>query len=154
MNGCLSSLTMAPWDWKAFVPKSQWLTPAPTITRVVPGHDARLESSVKYGEQEVVPLQIRFSSEMDCDSIANNIIIDSTTETGQIAQLNRSSVSCILAEADPPKHVGEMATAFIFNADLTGVSNGVHTYTVNNATSEARHLQAALLQGKAPELVL
>ena len=127
---------MAPWDWKAFVPKSQWLTPAPTITRVVPGHDARLESSVKYGEQEVVPLQIRFSSEMDCDSIANNIIIDSTTETGQIAQLNRSSVSCILAEADPPKHVGEMATAFIFNADLTGVSNGVHTYTVNNATTK------------------
>ncbi|KAL8734945.1 MAG: hypothetical protein Q9181_003013 [Wetmoreana brouardii] len=136
VNGCLPALTMAPWDYKAFVPKAEWLTPAPTITRVIPGHDARLESTVDYDGQETVPIQIRFSSEMDCDSIADNLIINSTTGTKQTAQLNKSSVSCILADADAPKHIGEIPTAFIFNADMINVSNGVHTFTVNNATTK------------------
>ncbi|KAL8725521.1 MAG: hypothetical protein Q9166_007307 [cf. Caloplaca sp. 2 TL-2023] len=136
LNGCLSTLQMAPWDYKAFVPKARWLTPAPTITRVIPGHDSRLESSVGYGDSETVPIQIRFSSEMDCDSIAEALIVDSTTEKHQIAQLNKSSVSCVLANTDAPKHIGEIPTTFIFNADIINVYNGVHTYTVNNATTK------------------
>ncbi|KAI4117714.1 MAG: hypothetical protein LQ345_002108 [Seirophora villosa] len=135
-NGCLSELTMAPWDYKAFVPIDAWLTPAPMITRVVPGHDARLHSSVPYNDQETVSIQIRFSSEMDCDSIADNMVIASSSVPNQDAQLNRSSVSCMLADADPPRHIGEIATAFIFNADLINVFNGIHTYTVNNATTK------------------
>lgn len=127
---------MAPWEYKAFVPKVKWLTPAPTITRIVPGHDARLESSVGYGDAEKVPIQIRFSTEMDCDSISENLIIDSTTEKKQIAQLNKSSVACMMADTDAPKHIGEIATTFIFNADVINVFNGVHTFTVNNATTK------------------
>ncbi|KAL9588903.1 MAG: hypothetical protein Q9203_002289 [Teloschistes exilis] len=136
LNGCLPALSLAPWEYKAFVPKAKWLTPAPTITRVIPGHDTRLESSVDRDGQETVPIQIRFSSEMDCSSIADNLIIDSTTATRQVAQLNQTSVSCMLADADAPKNTGEMPTTFIFNADLIGVSNGVHTFTVNNATTK------------------
>ncbi|KAL8701695.1 MAG: hypothetical protein Q9224_000388, partial [Gallowayella concinna] len=135
LNGCLPTLSMAPWEYKAFVPKAKWLTPAPTITRVVPGHDSRLESSVGYGDAETVPIQIRFSSEMDCDSIAESLVIQSTTEKNQVAQLNKSSVVCMMADTDAPRHIGEIATKFIFNADVINVFNGVHTYTVNNATT-------------------
>ncbi|KAI4280846.1 MAG: hypothetical protein L6R38_004122 [Xanthoria sp. 2 TBL-2021] len=135
-NGCLSTLSMAPWGYKAFVPVAKWLTPAPTITRVIPGHDARLESSVGYAEPETVPIQIRFSSEMDCNAVAEQLIIDSKTEKGQIARLNKSSVSCLMATADAPKNVGEISTAFIFNAEMINVFNGVHTYTVKNATTK------------------
>lgn len=95
-----------------------------------------LESSVDYTGQETVPIQIRFSSEMDCNSIADNLVVESTTETGQVAQLDKSSVSCILADADAPKHIGEIPTAFIFNANLINVSNGVHNFAVNNATTK------------------
>ncbi|KAL8938873.1 MAG: hypothetical protein Q9211_003009 [Gyalolechia sp. 1 TL-2023] len=136
VNGCLAALTMAPWEYKAFVPKEKWLTPSPTITRVVPGHDSRLDSSVEYDGQETVPIQIRFSSEMDCDAIANNLIIDSTTQTNQVAQLNKSSVSCVVADADAPRYIGEIPTTFIFNAELLNVSNGVHSFTVSNATTK------------------
>ncbi|KAL8775629.1 MAG: hypothetical protein Q9209_000125 [Squamulea sp. 1 TL-2023] len=135
-NGCLSNLSMAPWDYKAFVPIAKWLQPAPTITRVIPGHDSRLESSVGYADPETVPIQIRFSSEMNCDSIAERLTVNSTTEKNQIAQLNKSSVSCMMATADAPRHIGEIPTAFIFNADIINVYNGVHTYTVNNATTK------------------
>lgn len=139
-NGCLSAFTMAPWDHKAFVPIDKWSSPAPTITGVIPRHDARLESSVDYDGQETVPIQIHFSSEMDCDSVADSLVIDSSTATHQLAQLNRSSVSCNVTEADPPRYVGEIPTTFIFKADLVNVSNGVHTFTVNNATTKDRLL--------------
>lgn len=58
LNGCLSSISMAPWDYKAFVPIDGWRTPAPTITRVIPGHDSRLESTTDYYGSETVPIQV------------------------------------------------------------------------------------------------
>lgn len=118
------------------MPKDKWLTPSPTITRVIPGHDSRLQSTVEFGEQETVAIQIRFSSEMSCDSVASSLEIDSTTQDGRTARLNISSVVCLTANADPPRHVGEIATAWIFMAELENISNGVHTFTVNNATTK------------------
>lgn len=117
------------------MPKTNWSTPAPTITRVIPGHDARLQSTVGFYDQEQVEIEIRFSSEMSCDSVAQSLEINSTTQTGVTAQLNTSSVSCQTLEADFPAHVGEIATAWSFRATLQNVTNGIHTYTVKNAST-------------------
>lgn len=127
---------MAPWGWKAFVPKAKWVTPAPTITRVIPGHDSRLQSTVRLGAQEEVPIEIHFSSEMDCSSVADNLEIASTTQDGQVARLNKSSVACRTEKTDHPRYEGEIGTEWIFSAQLENVSNGVHTYTVRNATTQ------------------
>jgi alpha-1,3-glucan synthase len=135
-NGCLSRLETAAWDYKAFVPKDKWLSPGPTMTRTFPSHDTRIKSTVTYEEYESVPIEIRFSSEMDCDSVTNGIEVDSTTESGQQARLDRQSVNCTLANADPPRHVGEIPTAWIFSANLQNVYNGVHTITTRNASTE------------------
>ena len=140
LNGCLPKLDMAPWEYKAFVPKDKWMTPAPTITRVIPGHDERLQSTVAYDEQETVAIQIRFSSEMDCDSVANSLQIVSATQDNQTAQLNKTSIVCKTVNADPPRYVGEIPTAWIFSAELENVSNGVHNLVVNNATNKDKKL--------------
>lgn len=126
---------MAPFGYKVFVPKANWSTPAPTITRFVPGHDARLESAVNIDETETVGIEVRFSSEMDCDSVTNSIEINSNAYGGEVAQLNSSSVSCQNVTTDLPAYVGGVATAWIFSAQLINVGNGVHEITVNNASS-------------------
>lgn len=136
LNGCLPRLETAPWDYKAFVPKDKWLSPGPTITRTVPSHDARLKSTVAYEEQESLPIEVRFSSEMSCNSVTDSIEIDSTTENGQQAHLDRRSVKCTLADADPPRYVGEVPTAWILSANLENVYNGVHVVTIRNASTE------------------
>jgi alpha-1,3-glucan synthase len=135
-NGCLSRLETAAWDYKAFVPKDKWVTPGPTITKTVPYHDARIKSTVKYEEFESVPIEVRFSSEMKCDSLTDSIEIHSTTESGQQARMDKRSVNCTLADADPPRYVGEIPTAWIFSANIENVYNGVHTVTIRNATTE------------------
>lgn len=136
-NGCVSNLTLAPYDWKAFVPVGNWVTPAPTVTRVIPPHDARLQSFVELGEQESVQIEIRFSREMDCNSVADSLDVQSTTQDGRVALLNRSSIACQSLSADSPQHVGEIPSAWSFRALLEDVSNGVHTYTIRNASAAA-----------------
>jgi alpha-1,3-glucan synthase len=134
-NGCLSEIRLDAWEYKAFVPKDKWQKPAPTITRVIPGHDARLPSTVVFGEQESVKIEIRFSSEMSCESVSDSLEIRSTTLDGRKARLNRSSIACTSGYADPPRYIGEVPSAWTFSAELENVSNGVHTYAVNNVTT-------------------
>lgn len=135
-NGCLQKLTLLPWGYKALVPKGQWEEPAPTITRVIPRHDARVHASVPVGLQDTVPIEIRFSSEVDCDDIADNLAIESNAHGNIAAALDKSSVSCSSVHADQPGIVGGMPSEYAFKARLVNVGHGVHTFTVRNATSQ------------------
>lgn len=126
---------MAPWEYKAFVPKSIWKDPAPTITHITPGHDERIQSSVAFGKQTTLPIEIQFSSIMDCDSVAHSLEISSTSYFGVVPVLDTSSIECKSGARDPPPYVGAIGTAWVFSAQLTNVTDGVHTLTVNNASS-------------------
>ncbi|KIV87923.1 hypothetical protein, variant [Exophiala sideris] len=134
-NGCLPQLEFVPWGFKAFVPIQQWKEPMPTVTRVIPGHDARLLSSVPLGQQQDVPLEIRFSRNMSCDSVTNSLRIDSRTQDSTTPQLDRSTVTCSSQDTDIPEYNGEVATAWIWKGTLTNISHGVHAYTIQNATT-------------------
>ncbi|RMZ77991.1 hypothetical protein DV737_g4093, partial [Chaetothyriales sp. CBS 132003] len=134
-NGCIAQITMEPWEFKAFVPVEEWEEPRPVITGVVPGHDSRITSSVQYDQHESISIEIHFSTEMNCDSVTNNFTIQSDTQTGQTAALNLSSVVCQTVTPGETQFVAQPATEWVFKATLYNVSNGVHTYTISNATS-------------------
>ena len=135
-NGCLSNFTLSAWGWKAFVPKANWSTPSPTITRVIPKHDERIQSSLDAGKPNTIPIEIRFSNPMDCDSVRNSFIISSSTQGGQVAQLNNASIDCLTVNLDMPTLQGAIASGWRFKANLTNVYDGVHTFTVNNASDQ------------------
>ncbi|KAF2665711.1 putative alpha-1,3-glucan synthase [Microthyrium microscopicum] len=137
-NGCIPQISFKPWEFKAFVPSTDWEQASPVITNVSPRHDTRINSTVAYDKTETVTIQIGFSMEMDCDSVTKALILDSTTELGTKATLKLSSVACNTVGNPPSTHlVGEVPTVWTFKADIENVANGVHTYTVNNATSKA-----------------
>lgn len=136
VNGCLPSLQMSPWGYKAFVPEEKFVFPRPTITKFEPGHDARiLSQSIS---AETLPFEIHFSRPMDCDSVKSSIRISSTTENNQTAELDSTSITCspIDAEQDIPGLVAQVGTAWVFSARLANVFNGIHSISVNNATTE------------------
>lgn len=134
--GCMSNLTMPAWGFKAFVPISNFAPPSPSITGVVPSHDSRLLASGRIGDLETVPIELHFSMQMSCSSITDGLSINSTTQDGTNATLVESSVSCNSTAANAPALVGQPATTWIFSADIANVSHGIHTLTVNNASSE------------------
>ncbi|KAI9836233.1 MAG: hypothetical protein M1819_001570 [Sarea resinae] len=136
-NGCLSSLNMTAWGYKAFVPKDKFIMPSPVITRFLPGHDQRLVSTVGKDGQESVQIQLYFSAEMDCDSVTNSLSLNSTTENGSTALLDKDSIEChTLDTIQSPAYAGDMPTVWNFTAKLFNVSNGVHTITIKNATNQ------------------
>ena len=142
-NGCLPSLGMSPWGYKAFVPVEKWLRPSPVITKFVPGHDYRVLSSADIDAQETVPIEIHFSDEMDCSELLGSISFKSTTVDDSVPSIDNSSVVCQTindtAYDFPPEKMysGQIATAWKFSANLVNVSDGVHMMTVNNAKTKS-----------------
>jgi len=134
-NGCIPQITMDAWAYKAFVPKENWVEPAPTITQFLPGHDARLVASVPLGQFESVPIQLFFSMEMDCDAVTAAIQIGSTTDDGSVARLNMSSISCSTSTGHTSRYVAAPVNEWLWSAQLENVAHGVHTVTVNNAST-------------------
>ena len=135
-NGCLSTLDMKAWEYKAFVPVDKFVPPSPVVTKVTPRHDARLEASVGADEQQSVPISMLFSREMNCDSISDNMVVRSTVSSGVIAALNRSSVACQkINDTSTQRFVGQIGATYQWAGEFVNVSHGVHTYTLSNATT-------------------
>ena len=135
-NGCLSELDLPAWGFKALVPKANWVGPAPMLTKFIPGHDARVQSTVAPGKQESLAFELHFSTPMDCESVTKTLTINSTTEDDSNARLDSGSVQCLtVTNVDPAQFVGGVPTAWTFKANLVNVSNGIHSVMVNNVTS-------------------
>jgi alpha-1,3-glucan synthase len=75
-TGCLNVIEMKAWEFKAYVPKIQFVSAPPLITKFSPGHDVRLQSKVKAGAQETIDVEIQFSSAMDCDKVTTSVQIN------------------------------------------------------------------------------
>ena len=131
---------MTPYGYKAYVPIEKWLRPSPVITYFSPGHDFRILSD---SSQDTIPIELHFSDEMNCDSAVGSISINSTTEDGSIASLDKDSVDCRLAfstttfvsEYTGPV-TGQIPSAWKLTANLVNVSNGVHSVTVSKVTTQ------------------
>ncbi|KAF2759017.1 alpha-1,3-glucan synthase Ags2 [Pseudovirgaria hyperparasitica] len=136
-NGCLTSVELAPYGFKAFVPVETFEDPRPTITKVVPGHDERLVSTTSDGTGQVVPFEIHFSTEMNCDSLRNNISISSTTNDASTPTFNKSSVTCHTIDAETGSYVGYVAGTWVFKGEFENVSDGIHVISIKNVTNEA-----------------
>ncbi|KXT07823.1 hypothetical protein AC579_7083 [Pseudocercospora musae] len=136
-NGCLDRLAMKAYDFRAYVPKSQWIGPKPVITKFLPGHDARfLSNNTDSAGTEDIQLALDFSSDMECDSITNSISFSSKTETGISPYIDRESVRCAhVNKSADTSWVAEMPSMFSWSATVRNVSNGIHRMTVDRPTA-------------------
>lgn len=134
-NGCLDSLTLRPYEFRAYVPKNIFLPPRPMITKFVPGHDVPVLSKANPGESEKLEISLSFSTEMDCSLLTQAISIDSTTEIGQRPSIDLNTVNCSSVDPEDSTLTGYIPGTWKWTATLTDVYNGVHRLTVNNATS-------------------
>ena len=135
-NGCLNNLTLEAWGFKAWVPKDKWIGPRPMVTRFVPGHDARILSTVAPGKRESLSIEFHFSLEMDCDGITKKLKINSTTEDSSTPDIDAASVRCSKPmDTERPSLVGSVGTAWTWSAKLNNVANGIHRLTLDNIPS-------------------
>ncbi|KAG5298100.1 alpha-1,3-glucan synthase [Histoplasma ohiense] len=137
-NGCLDSLELKPWDFRAYVPRERFIRPRPMVTKFSPGHDARLLSTVSPDKDERVPIELYYSEAMDCDSVTASITLNSTTDNGKIPSIDYSTVQCQSINPQPTKYIGELPNFWRWSATLVGVYNGVHQLSIKDALSADR----------------
>lgn len=137
-NGCLDSLELKPWDFRAYVPRERFIRPRPMVTKFSPGHDARLLSTVSPDKDERVPIELYYSEAMDCNSVTASITLNSTTDNGKIPSIDYSTVQCQSLNPQPTKYIGELPNFWRWSATLVGVYNGVHQLSIKDALSADR----------------
>jgi len=134
-NGCYPNLTLNAYEFRAYVPKYQFKSPRSMITAFTPGHDAPIRSTVAPNLSEDVHIEFYFSEEMDCHSITSSLSVNSSTEIGKTATLKSNTVNCTIIPATSTSYTGQIPSVFMWAANLTGVYNGVHRVTINNASN-------------------
>jgi len=137
-QGCLSSLQMPAWGYKALVPKEKFIANRPAVTKFTPGHDARVRSKVAPGKPQDVEIGLVFTNEMDCDKLKEVISVSSHTERVDVkVSIDLESAICQKVEnPETPPLVGSPQGIWEFKATLRDVYDGVHTVSVSNATTK------------------
>ncbi|KAJ5081763.1 hypothetical protein NUU61_010027 [Penicillium alfredii] len=134
-NGCLDSLTLQPYEFRAYIPKQKFVPPRPMITKFTPGHDIPLLSTAASGQSESLDIGLYFSTEMNCTSVTNSVSLESSTEPGTAPSVDLNSINCRNITTENTTYVGQIPAVWAWTAKLADVYNGVHKLTVSNATS-------------------
>ncbi|KAJ5297808.1 hypothetical protein PENANT_c012G02402 [Penicillium antarcticum] len=137
-NGCLSSLKLERYEFRAYVPIDKHIKPRPMVTEFYPGHDVPMRSTVKANAEETVKVAFYYSEEMDCDSITENLSFNSSTEFLKVPTVDTASVNCSNIKTTETSYTGQIPSVWMWSANLNGVYNGVHRLNVRNATNKAK----------------
>lgn len=135
-QGCLASVTMDPYSFKAFVPESEWIAVPPQLTKFNPGHDARLLNVPGDSNATTIDISLEFNVAMSCDSVTGALSLNvSSSGHGDTPKI--TNVQCgNLANPEPATVSGAGTSSWSWNATLTGVPDGIISLTLNNPTSQ------------------
>ena len=136
--GCIESITMQPFDFKALVPASVWVAPPPALTKFTPGHDARIEVNDNSTNPNSVNVQIEFSDLMDCNSVTQSMNFTlSSSGKGSTPSVNSNSVQCqTIGNVTPATVLGATVSRWYWKGTIDNVADGILTITINNPRSQ------------------
>ena len=138
--GCIQSLTMQPFDFKALVPATLWVAPAPALTKFYPGHDARVEIDDNTANPNSINVRIDFSDLMDCTSVTNSMNFTlASSGKGSTPSVNSNSVQCQTIPdgyGAPSTVIGATVSRWYWNGTIDNVADGILTITINNPQSQ------------------
>jgi alpha-1,3-glucan synthase len=133
--GCLDSIMMEAYSYKALVPKVNWIEMYPAVTSFSPGHDTRILSE---NGPTTIPIELKFSQNMSCEAVTQGLTITSATEASDNATIDASSVTCsAISPPENPAIVGALGSTWIWQATLQNVHDGIHQITLTNISNSA-----------------
>ncbi|KAK3321725.1 hypothetical protein B0H66DRAFT_513919 [Apodospora peruviana] len=129
--GCLSSVTLKPYEFRVYVQDTLWVTPAPMITKFSPGHDVPINATEAGGK---INISLEFNVEMDCKSATNGFSVKLTSDgTNNGTDVDFDTPTCALI-ANPAKipYTGAIQSAWRFSTTLQNVQqHGIIKLTMN-----------------------
>lgn len=137
--GCLATVTLAPFEFRAYVPATAWPDVQPAVTGFSPGHDVSVDTT-GWPVNAPYNIALRFSTAMDCNSINANVfatLVTSGANNG--TNLTIANGLCSPIQDDQPlPYVGYLPSVFQWNATVQGVQDGILKLTLVNVSSIAQ----------------
>jgi alpha-1,3-glucan synthase len=140
-NGCISSITLQPYEFRAYVEEDKWVAPPPMITRFVPGHDTAITSD---GNPVSHNITLEFSRAMSCDNLTLSIQINSTTDGSTAATIDASTVDCTdIADGAGYRanYTGALPSVWSWTATVNNLADGIHMISVHNASAKTGNVR-------------
>ncbi|KIK71072.1 glycosyltransferase family 5 protein [Collybiopsis luxurians FD-317 M1] len=130
--GCLGSITMDGYGFKALVEQENWIAPPPALTGFTPGHDYRINSETSGTS---IDISLEFNTEMNCTGVTNSITLSmSGVNSGSIPTI--SNVNCGSLNGSQNVVVqGVSRTQWSWNATLTNFADGILNITLNKPSA-------------------
>ena len=129
--GCLPSVTMDSYSFKALVPVGEWTAPLPAITQFIPGHDYRLLSGPG-DANATVNIAFEFNVVMNCDAVTASITLNMSS-SGQNITPTIGNVQCnTISQNSSTNASNVLVSTWSWSATLTNLPDGVLTITVDN----------------------
>lgn len=132
--GCLSNITLEPYEFRAYVEPERWLQPAPMITKFEPGHDRPIDSTKAGGR---IDIGLEFNVPMDCDSVTDAlsvIVVTDGESNGTRVEFDRPACARF-TPAERLPYTGAIQSAWKLTTSLRNVPDGIIKITVGNAVS-------------------
>jgi alpha-1,3-glucan synthase len=138
-QGCLPSISMDPYGFKALVPLDEWVPPPPALTKFKPGHDARLHVEAGDANATTVDISFEFNTEMSCDSVTNAMTFNmSSSGKGGNPSVQPGSIVCgAVTNPDPSNLPGGSTSVWAWSATLQNMPDGVLTIKLNNPAAQS-----------------
>ncbi|KAG2142801.1 uncharacterized protein EDB93DRAFT_1157751 [Suillus bovinus] len=135
--GCLQTVDMDTFGFKALVPISEWIPAPPMLTKFLPGHDARIKVMRGEPNATIVNLVLEFNAVMSCDSVTQSLSFNmSSSGIGGQPMLDLTSVVCsTVTNPTMSPIVGTPYSQWSWSGTLTDVPDGILEIIVNNPTS-------------------
>jgi alpha-1,3-glucan synthase len=127
---CVDSFELAPYGYRVLTATYNFVEPAPTITRVEPTHDQRIE--LTQSSSITVPVSFSFSREAPCDSILQHVKV--TSYSGATPRFDTNSIRCSTLNTTSSPY-GVPQGVMRWSATLTGVTEGVYQLEVERAVA-------------------
>lgn len=138
--GCLPSVTLDGYAFKALVPVAQWTAPLPALTKFTPGHDYRLLANSSDVNATTIDISLEFNTAMDCTSVTNSLSLN-ISSSGKGGTPSVNGVQCgAVQNPDPSIIQGSSISAWKWSATLQNVADGVLTITVNSPSAATGNL--------------
>lgn len=128
-RGCLGSVTLAPFEYKALVPASQWVQQQASMTKFTPGHDARVASASS------IDITIQYDTPMDCTSLRNAMSLKYSI-TGSNNQPSLSQGTCLSITGDPAELNSVAPSAWQWSGQIQNAADGIYEIVITNVQSQ------------------
>ncbi|KAG8897345.1 Cell wall alpha-1,3-glucan synthase ags1, partial [Tulasnella sp. 403] len=134
-TGCVPSLTMDPYSFKAYVPIDQWVDPPAALTRFLPGHDARIQAEQGDANATSIDIAFEYNTAMNCDYITQNLQINASSSGhgSGTPTVRQGSVNCQVLQNSPPSFLsGDTTSTWRWSGTLDNVPDGIIKLTLSN----------------------